>query len=250
MVRAELWSAKLYLEGNVRMSNVAIAPNAPMNRRSWTGRQIRTRREFFLVASSACWMLLRARPAVSTDFWKLRHAETNAVQSVGIFISNGSDTNRYRDTASDVLARLRQLLQYELHYDVTLANWDYRRASPTVVPSGTMAATSLSIVDQSHALVAIFGRRCPRITCQEIRRAIERRVSGERIEVFIFLNPGLRTPEHDTFFNQLGADFAVEPVWAAYTSQVTFQAQLFTTLMRFLLEHLEISNPGLISGAA
>jgi hypothetical protein len=52
------------------------------------------------------------------------------LRDVQIAIANGSDTNRYRDVAADALDRLRQLLQFELHYDVTISNWDYRRVSP------------------------------------------------------------------------------------------------------------------------
>lgn len=172
------------------------------------------------------------------------------MRDVQVFISNGSDTDRYRETAADVLGRLRQLLQFEMQYDVTISNWDYRLSSPTIVPAGSLATASLRIVDRSHALIAIFGRRCPRITCEEVRRAFQRRAAGEPIEVFIFVNPSLRTGQHDSFFMDLHDTFGLEPVWAEYNSRLSFQAHVFTTLVGFLLEHLQISNPALLGGAA
>jgi hypothetical protein len=111
------------------------------------------------------------------------------VQRVELFISNGSDTNRYRDVAADVGHRLTQLLQYELGYDVGIVNWDYRRATPTVVPAGTLASTSLRMVDRAEALVAIFGRRDPTVTKEEIRQAFRRLDTGEAVDVFVFANP-------------------------------------------------------------
>lgn len=170
------------------------------------------------------------------------------MRNVDVFISNGSDTNRYRDTVADTLRRLRQLLQYEMGYDVTITNWDYRVGSPTVVRAGALASASLGIVDRSHALVAIFGRRCPKITCDEIRRALMRRSGGERLEIFTFVNPALKTVSHQAFFDTIVNDFGEELVWAPYEDRLSFQATLFTTLVRFLLEHLEISNPALVAG--
>ena len=60
------------------------------------------------------------------------------MRDVQVFISNGYDTNRYRDTAREVLDSLKELLQYKMEYDVTLSNWDYRRAPPAVVPAGSL----------------------------------------------------------------------------------------------------------------
>lgn len=171
------------------------------------------------------------------------------MRDIQVFISNGSDTDRYRDVAADVLNRLRQLLQYELGYDVTISNWDYRNAPPGVVPAGSLAGVSLGVVDRSNALIAIFGRRCPRITRDEVRRALERKSAGEDIELFTFVNPRLKTTQHDAFFAEMRADFGVEIVWAPYANRLTFQAQVFTTGIGFLLKHLEIGNPTLLGTA-
>lgn len=167
------------------------------------------------------------------------------MRQVAFFISNGSDTNRYRDTAVDVIRRLQQLLQAELNYDVALTEWDYRLASPTIVPVGGLAGPSLRVVDRSRVCVAILGRRCPRVTQEEIKEMLTRRQRGEAVELFLFVNESQMTSDHHSLFAEITAAFGVELVWAPYSDRVTFQATLFTTVVRFLLEHLEIRNPAL-----
>ena len=167
------------------------------------------------------------------------------MRRVEVFISNGSDTDHYRDTALDVLRRLQQLFQAELNYDVAITNWDYRIASPTLVPAGALAGPSLRVVDRSHACVAIFGRRCGLVTRQEVREMLEREARGEPVRLFVFVNPAQRTQVHDDFFADLAATFGWEPAWGPYSDRLSFQGILFTTLLGFLLEHLEIRNPEL-----
>jgi len=174
----------------------------------------------------------------------VRLARTH-MRQVAFFISNGSDTNRYRDTAVDVLRRLQQLLQTELNYDVALTEWDYRLASPTIVPVGGLAGPSLRVVDRSRVCVAILGARCPRIAQEEIKEMLTRRQQGEAVELFLFVNESQIGSAHRAFFDEVRTTFGVELVWAPYSDRVTFQATLFTTVTRFLLEHLEIRNPSL-----
>jgi hypothetical protein len=66
------------------------------------------------------------------------------MRAIDIFISGGSDTNKHRHLAAEAIERLRQALQYELRLDVTITSWDYRHATPTVVPEGSLAAVSLA----------------------------------------------------------------------------------------------------------
>jgi hypothetical protein len=166
--------------------------------------------------------------------------------NIEVFVSCGSDRNGYRDVAKDAIERLRQLIRFEMTLEATIEYWDYRTATPTVVPRGGLAATSLANVDRSDALVAIFGRSLPNITTQEIRRAFERRERGEAEDVFVFVNPGLKTARHDAFFDRIEHDFGETIIWTPYTSRLTFQAGLYTTLFRYLFDQLGRASPALL----
>jgi hypothetical protein len=169
--------------------------------------------------------------------------------NIELFVSCGSDRDAYRDIAKDAFERLRQVIQFEMKLDVTIANWDYRAATPTVVARGALASTSLANVDRANALVAIFGRRVPSITREEVRRAFERRRGGERQVVFVFAHPGLLSPRHRSFLQEVEDDFGETIVYAPYTNQVTFQASLYTTLFQYLFGQLGTANPALLTGA-
>ena len=112
-------------------------------------------------------------------------------------ISNGADTNRYRDIAVNVAADVAHLFTYELGQPVGIRQWDYRRDNPRVVPAGALAARSLSMVERSECLLAILGATVPNITSQEVIRAFERRQAGERVDFWLFLNPDQKTSDHD-----------------------------------------------------
>jgi hypothetical protein len=166
--------------------------------------------------------------------------------NIELFVSCGSDRDRYRDVAKDAIERLRQVIQFEMRPDVTIAYWDYRIATPTVVPVGTLAATSLANVDRSDALVAIFGKRVPNVTTQEVREAFERRRRGEKQDVFMFAHPGLMTPQHDELLKAIENDYGETIVYAPYRDQLSFQGSLYTTLFKYLFEQLGIANPALL----
>jgi hypothetical protein len=192
---------------------------------------------------------MKPRSPSFASFVRRGRTKYEPMRQVEVFISNGSDTNTYRNTAVDVLKRLQQLLQAELNYDVAITNWDYRLASPTLVPAGELAGPSLRVVDRSHACIAIFGRSCPRITRQEVREMLVRQQRGESVELFVFVDPKKKGLAHDQFFEDLTDAFGIELVWAPYSDPLSFQAILFTTLIGFLLNHLEIKNPALLGAA-
>jgi hypothetical protein len=169
--------------------------------------------------------------------------------NIELFVSCGSDRDGYRDIAKDAFERLQQVIQFEMGLDATIAYWDYRMATPTIVARGALASTSLANVDRANALVAIFGRRVPTITREEIRRAFERRRGGERQEVFVFVHPGLLSPRHATFFREVEDDFGETIVFSPYTNQVTFQALLYTTMFKYFFGQLGTANPALLTGA-
>jgi hypothetical protein len=102
------------------------------------------------------------------------------------------------------------------------------------------------MVETSQALVAIFGRRCPRITREEIRHAFELRQAGQNVDVFVFVQPKARTDEHDRFFGAIRDDFGEEIVWSPYSDRVEFQGQLFGTLIPFLLKKHGLTSPPLL----
>jgi hypothetical protein len=64
---------------------------------------------------------------------------------VELMISNGADTNRYRDIAVNVAADVEHLFTYELGQTVGIRAWDYRNDNPHVVTAGALAARSLSM---------------------------------------------------------------------------------------------------------
>jgi hypothetical protein len=172
------------------------------------------------------------------------------MKNLEILISNGHDTNRYRDLANDAMHRLQQTLQFEMRLAVTILWWDYRASPPTVVPRGALAAASLATVDRSNAVVAIFGSRVPNVTTQEIHRAFQRRRDGQPIDVFVFVNETRMSDEHRTFFTEIRDAYGEEIIYQAYANPIEFQAQLYTLLFKYLFEQLATANPDLLSGAA
>ncbi len=166
--------------------------------------------------------------------------------NIELFVSCGSDRDKYRDLVKDAVDRLRQVIQFGLRPDVTIAYWDYRMETPTVVPVGALAATSLANVDRSDALVAIFGRRVPKITTQEIREAFERRRRGENLEVFMFAHRGLMTPKHAELLKGIEDDFGETIVYAYYQDRLSFQGLLYATLFKYLFEQLGVATHALL----
>jgi hypothetical protein len=172
------------------------------------------------------------------------------MRTVNIFVSCGGDMNAHRDLAADAIRRLQQLLQFEMNLSVTINHWDFRFATPDVVPRGALATTSLTNVDRSDALIAIFGRRVPVITRQEIHEAFARRQRGEVQAIFVFANPDQLSDAHREFFAEVENAFGEEIVFGHYSNRLTFQAALYTMLFRYLFEQLGTANPALMSGAA
>lgn len=172
--------------------------------------------------------------------------EASHLVDIEVFISCGSDVNRYRDIGDAVLRRLQHMLVRELALEVRLDTWDFREAAPHVVPAGNVSSLSLAMVEQSNALVAIFGRRSPRITRQEIRRAFEMRQAGRPVEIFTFMNPGQKQSVHDNFLDAVRDEFQEQIVWTPYSNGLEFQAKLFTTLTAYALRRVSASYPALL----
>lgn len=156
---------------------------------------------------------------------------------VEVMISGGRDTDVQRDVAGSVLIDLQHMFRKEMHEPVFIDQWDYRRASPTVVPSGAMAALSLQQVEQTHILIVLLDQRVPEITGQEVERALELRATGRPLEVYAYTRPP--TPAEITdFLSELKTRLGLEVVYAPYDDHLTLQARLFTTLVPYVLARL------------
>src|SRR6266550_819512 len=107
---------------------------------------------------------------------------------VDVLVVGGGDSTRYRDVAANTLASLQHMFQNELRSDLFIRSWDYRRDAPRIVPRGRLSSRSLTMVERTDILVAIFHRRLPPITCEEVRRTFERRRAGEQVEAKVFVN--------------------------------------------------------------
>jgi hypothetical protein len=170
------------------------------------------------------------------------------VLEVEVFISCGDEVAALRDVGNSVLKSLQHMLLYNMRVQVTILNWDYRMAPPTVVPKGGLAGLSLSMVERSQALIAIFGKELPPVTREEIRKAFALRRAGKSVEVYVFINPALKTGEHDTFLKNIEVDFGEKVVYTHYNDSLEFQGKLFITLMPFILKRIGDAGIPLLGG--
>ncbi len=163
---------------------------------------------------------------------------------VDVFISGGSDSTRYRNVAAETLASLQHMFQNELRSDLFIRNWDYRRDAPRIVPRGQVSSRSLAMVERTNILVAIFHRRLPPITCQEVRRAFERRRAGDHVDAKVFVHRAYEAdPDLRAFFNAISDEFAEDIVYQQYGTALEFQGFLFTTLTPLLLQIVSGGSP-------
>jgi hypothetical protein len=167
------------------------------------------------------------------------------MKEIRVMIANGGDTNEYRDRAIDVVKRLNHLFLHELGRDISITFWDYRLDSPTVIPAGSMSTRSLSKVDQSEFLLAIFGPTVPIITSQELIEGFERRLAGINIEICTFVNPDTITQAHTDYFQGIADNYDEEIVWGEYRDELEFQGTLMTTLFKYLIGRVGAQFPGM-----
>lgn len=154
---------------------------------------------------------------------------------IRVLISCGADVNHLRDIARDCLGRLTQMLDDDLKANLILREWDYRYDAPTDVPAGHLADRSLEMVDHADAVLAILGARVPEVTSREIHRVYEAREGGQPKLLWLFLNPAERGADHDHLIATVRDEFGVDIIWTPYTSDMDFQAKVFTTLVPYLV---------------
>ena len=165
-----------------------------------------------------------------------------------VFISGGDEVAPYRTVGMEVLRHLQQMFQKDLNVPLAIGTWDFRIDPPAVVPPGTLAARSLSMVERTNCIVVVFGAQLPKVTCQEVRHAFKLRQRGERVEVKVFLSRLRRTRSHSDFLRRIKTKFHEEIVYSQYESKLDFQAKLFTTLTPFVIEKMR--EAGITLGAA
>jgi hypothetical protein len=170
------------------------------------------------------------------------------VLGLDVFISGGDEVASYRSVGMDVLRHLQQMFQKDLNVPLAIGTWDFRIDPPAVVPPGTLAARSLSMVEQTNCIVVVFGAQLPKITCREVRHAFVLRQRGERVAVKVFLSRQHKTRSHSEFLRRIKRKFHEEVVYSQYDNRLDFQAKLFTTLTPFVIER--IREAGLPLGAA
>ncbi|HEX3840765.1 MAG TPA: hypothetical protein VHU85_08235 [Acidimicrobiales bacterium] len=163
---------------------------------------------------------------------------------IRVMIANGGDTMGYRDRALDVIQRVNHLFLHELNLEMSVTNWDFRRDTPTVIPEGTMAYRSLSMVDRSEVVLAIFGPTVPKITRKEMWHAFERRRAGDAVDVWTFVDPRKLGKVHTDYFGKIKKEFHEEIVWTEYRNKSDFQGTMFTTMFRYLIGRGGAKFPG------
>ena len=155
-------------------------------------------------------------------------------------ISNGAETNVFRDIAVDVRQRLSHLFTYEMPTELQIIDWDYRLDMPRIVPLGGLPARSLTMVDEADAVLAIFGGPVTEIARQEVRHSFEVRQQGRPLQLWAFVDAGQPEEERTAFFAELRDEFGEEIVYTKFSNALEFQAMVFVTLTKFALEHLNL----------
>ena len=164
--------------------------------------------------------------------------------NIALMISNGSDTNRFRNIAKSVASQVAHLFYYDLEWEaVAISEWDYRLDNPGIVPAGGLSARSLSMVERSQCLLAILGPTVPKITSQEIKRVFQLRQSGSPMELWMFLNPKQLGKDHHVFLESFPAEFGEDIRYSPYTDALTFQSLAFKTLTGYVIRQLRARNP-------
>ncbi len=166
-----------------------------------------------------------------------------------IFISGGDEIEELREVAMKALRMLEQTFATEMNASLFLRNWDFRLGPPTVVPAGQIAAKSLTMVERSHALVAILGETVPDITGKEILRAFELRAAGAPVDVWVFLLRGAQNEENGHLFEKIRQIASEDVVYSQYDDALEFQGALMMTLIPFLLERVETADGPLFGGS-
>ena len=167
---------------------------------------------------------------------------------VEVLVSCGDEVAALRDIGNSVLQSLQHMLLYKMGVQIVIRSWDFRLEPPTVVQVGGLAGLSLSVVERSHAVIAILGKQLPPVTGKEIRKAFTRRRAGERVDVYVFINPALKTGEHDDFLKNIEKDFGETVVYTSYSDALEFQKKLFMTLTPFLLKRIGEAGIPLLGG--
>lgn len=152
-----------------------------------------------------------------------------------IMVSSADDADRWRDIVEDVRQRLQHSYQNEVGLFYILDSWDYRMATPTVVPRGELAGPSLAAVRASHCLILIVEGRVGDVSREEVLEAFERRANGDIIEVRVFLHEGGDEAALRELADQVLAKYNEQIVRTKFSDELNFQARMFCCLNEELL---------------
>jgi len=154
---------------------------------------------------------------------------------IWVFVSGGSETDDYRDVAKRVIRAVERIFVVGLERDVVLRHWDYREESPDIVPLGQFASKSLRMVDRSGAVIAILGEEIPRVTGNEIRRAIDQLTAEKTDKVWLFIDAAKKNDNHRRFVRRLRRAHRVEVIYQEFTDPLDFQEKAFVALTPYVV---------------
>lgn len=160
-----------------------------------------------------------------------------------VFVSGGAEVREQRDLAVDVIRAVERIFVFELNVDLVLRNWDYRDEPPELVGLDQFAARSLRMVDRSHAVMAILGPTVPRVTGQEIRRAVERFTAGQTDRVWVFVDEAMKNDKHRRFVQRIAHDLSVQVVYQPFTTPLDLQRKLFVALTPLVIRKTILATP-------
>jgi len=152
-----------------------------------------------------------------------------------IMVSCADDADRWRDIVEQVRQRLQHSYQNEVGFFFILDSWDYRIATPLVVPRGELAGPSLAAVRASHCLILIVEGRVGEVSRKEVYEAFERRANGEIVHVRVFLHKGGDEAALRELANQVLEKYNEQIVWTTFDDELDFQARIFCCLNEELL---------------
>jgi hypothetical protein len=152
-----------------------------------------------------------------------------------IFISCGEEVEPFRDIAGRVLNALRSAFVFGLSRSVTVTYWDFRDASPAVVPAGQYSAPSLGQVDKSRAVIGILGASVPQVTGDELILATRRLAEGRIDQVWLFLDKTTKSDIHAKFIRRVRRATKMQHLYQEFEGELDFQEKLFVALTPYFV---------------
>jgi hypothetical protein len=158
-----------------------------------------------------------------------------AMRRLSVMVSCADDANRWRDIVEGVRRHLQHSYQFELNLPYAIDSWDYRIATPTVVPRGRMAGPSLAAVGRSECLIVIVDGRVGPISREEVLEAFKLQASGQNREVHVFLRAGGDQDGLQELVDEVRETYGQQILWTTFDGELDFQARIFCCLNEEML---------------